>query len=290
MNPAIRILCGRRLAVLLIFLLSGMGTAVSRAVALQQDGNGAAIAGHESLNVVILGDSNTSIGGDGCDNPKGWNKWFKDRFAPGTCRSYARSGATWTNTRATVYNIEENTGKLGNDNVIYNQINRLKDACNKGEQPAPNLILIAAGTNDAWFSTARPNAFSKTPEQVFGEGNGRFITGTPVSEVLSLAGSVRYGCEMLMESFPDAQIILLTPLQSVAAGAAGIRKVGDIIEECGRYMSVNVIRQDYGCGIYSVREKMSMKYTYDGTHTSEEGARRNGYYIANRVEALLQVL
>ena len=40
------------------------------------------LRGNGNINVVILGDSNTSIGGDACDNPRGWNKWFKDKFAP----------------------------------------------------------------------------------------------------------------------------------------------------------------------------------------------------------------
>lgn len=234
---------------------------------------------HSGINVVILGDSNTSIGGDNCDNPRGWNKWFKDVFAPATCRSYARSGATWTNTAVTEYNVIENTDRLGNDNVIYNQINRLKEAHDAGKQPTPQLIIISAGTNDAWFVHARPSVFGKSAAQVFARYDG-FITDTPVRKVLTLAESVRYGCEMLMESFPDARIVLLTPLQSVAAGIENIRRAGDIIEACGRYMSLKVIRQDHCCGIYSVSEKVRRKYTTDGTHTNEEGARRNGIYIA----------
>ena len=56
------------------------------------------------IDVAILGDSNTWIGGDDCDKEKGWNKWFKDFFRPASCKSYARSGATWTNTEVTKAN------------------------------------------------------------------------------------------------------------------------------------------------------------------------------------------
>ena len=98
----------------------------------------AAIAAGDSLHVVILGDSNTWLGGDGCDKAQGWNKWFRDAFQPATCRSYARSGATWTNTPETRRNTQENIGVLGNDNVIYNQICRLEEAINNGSQ---NLSL-----------------------------------------------------------------------------------------------------------------------------------------------------
>jgi len=290
MSPVIKIHSSNGYFIFVIFFMLAASRVDARNAATGLLGEHTAMAGHGTVDVVILGDSNTSIGGDGCDNPKGWNKWFRDKFAPKTCRSYARSGATWTNTCATVYDTQENTGKLSNNNVIYNQINRLRAACGKGTQPVPELILIAAGTNDAWFSEARPGAFDKTATQVFAENSGRFITDKSVCNVVTLAESVRYGCEMLMESFPDAQIILLTPLQSVQAGMAEIRKVGDIIEDCGHYMSINVIRQDYGSGVYSVREKASGKFTYDGTHTSEEGARCCGYYIANMVSAVLHIL
>ena len=70
----------------------------------------------EQCHVVILGDSNTWIGGDYCDKPRGWNKWFKDAFQPTSIRSYARSGATWTNTPTTQMNTQETTDILGNDN------------------------------------------------------------------------------------------------------------------------------------------------------------------------------
>ena len=243
--------------------------------------------GHGKLNVVILGDSNTSIGGDDCDNPKGWNKWFKDKFAPASCKSYARSGATWTNTAATKYDIEENTGRISDDNVIYNQVNRLVKAVGSGSQAKPDLILVAAGTNDAWFAAKRPKVFDKSAAEAFSVTGG-YITSRKASGVVTLAESVRYGCEMLMSHFPDAQIILLTPLQSTAARADYIRKVGDVIEECARYMGLGVIRMDYLGSVYSVRERVKPARTYDGTHTSEDGARRNGRLVANMVSSMLQ--
>ena len=63
----------------------------------------------QPLDVIIFGDSNTWYGGDNCDKPRGWNKWFKDAFQPATIKSYARSGATWTNTTTTKRNTQENT-------------------------------------------------------------------------------------------------------------------------------------------------------------------------------------
>ena len=238
-----------------------------------------------NLHVVILGDSNTYIGGDACDQPRGWNKWFKDAFAPATCCSYARSGATWTNTSTTKRNTEENIGILGNDNVVYNQIERLIDACQKGEQPVPDLIIIAAGTNDAWFVDKRPMALNGTVDEAFAQEG---ITNLPVNEVLTLAASVRYGCELLKASFPESRIILLTPLQTTKADAKRISEIGDIMEDCAHRMSLDVIRMDQK-GCIKVADKQSVrKYTTDGVHTNEAGAQFNGLLVAQRVRELLQ--
>lgn len=239
-----------------------------------------------ALDIVILGDSETAIGGDQCDQPRGWNKWFAEALRPASCRSYARSGATWTNTSKTKANEVENIGILGNDNVIYNQILRLKTAVKSGKQPLPDLILIAAGTNDAWFHKRRPGIFAKTATEAFA-ADQTFITKRGVNSVTSLTESIRYGCEMLMEAFPDAQIILLTPMHAAAVPTTDVLKVADIIAECGKWLSVNVIRMESGSSLYRVREKVEHKFTYDGTHTNEEGARRNGRFVARQVISML---
>ncbi|MBR6180291.1 MAG: SGNH/GDSL hydrolase family protein [Prevotella sp.] len=238
-----------------------------------------------AMDVVILGDSNTWIGGDDCDNPKGWNKWFVDIFKPLSCKSYARSGATWTNTVSTKPNMEENIAVLGNDNVIYNQILRLSAACKEGRQPVPHLIIIAAGTNDAWFVKKRPGVFSKTVGQAFSGGS---LLNRKPSQVLSLAESVRYGCEMLESLFPQAQIILLAPLQAIQPTEANLAKACEVIEQCGLRMGLKVIRQDRECCIRRVDEMKTKRYTTDGAHTSEEGARLNGTYLAKRIAELTQ--
>ena len=209
--------------------------------------------GHDTLDVVILGDSNTYNGGDDCTDERGWNTWFKRIFGPRSCKSYARSGATWTNTRATVADTKEKIDIIGNNNVIYNQINRLKQAHRSGGQPTPHLILICAGTNDAWFTKYRPAAYDMTASQAFADSR-QFITRRNVSTVLTLAESVRYGCEMLIEAFPNAQIVLITPPQCTKVDAGKMLKTGDIIEQCGNYMSIGVVRLDKVGAIYGVRE------------------------------------
>ena len=73
---------------------------------------------HDTLDVVILGDSNTWLGGDDCSKPKGWNTYFKAEFKPKSCVSLARSGASWTHTYETVRNTAEYAAKPTPNNVI----------------------------------------------------------------------------------------------------------------------------------------------------------------------------
>jgi lysophospholipase L1-like esterase len=86
---------------------------------------------------------------------------------------------------------------------------------------------------------------------------------------------------------PKAQIVLLTPFQSVQAGNT-IFKVSDLIAECGHRMGLNVIRLDRQSGIYAAQEKNRHHLTTDGTHTSEQGAKRVGTFVARQLATLLQ--
>lgn len=232
----------------------------------------------QALDIAVLGDSNTWLGGDKCDKPKGWTYWLCQSLHPASCISYARSGATWTNTINTIYDTTENIGVLGDSNVIYNQVMRLKEAYDKGEQPMPSLIIIAAGTNDVWFNDQRPQALVQTADAAFRSKS--VSDDTPVSQMLTLATCVKYNCNLLRRYFPDSRLLLLTPLQTTAADVKKIHLAGDIIEGCGMKLGADVIRQDIVMKVVSASERKKHKYTYDGTHTSELGARSNGEYIA----------
>lgn len=241
---------------------------------------------NDSIHVVVLGDSNTWLGGDECEGKRGWTLWFKQLLNPSSCRSYARSGATWTNTTATNTNVEENIEVLGNDNVIFNQVQRLKNAYLAGNQIEPTLIIIAAGTNDAWFTSKRPQVFSKTADVAVTKTNAQMQP----NKVLSLAESVVYNCALLRDLFPKTCIVLLTPMQSTAVKGENITRAGDIIERCAELLDLPVIRQDKVMKVVSSQEKRQKQYTYDGTHTSEKGAKSNGTYIAEFIKRYYGIL
>ena len=235
---------------------------------------------HSDKDVVLLGDSNTWLGGEDCSNSKGWSKWFKDKFCPKTIGSYARSGATWTNTPSTVCNLTENIEVLGDNNVVYNQVCRLKYAYAVGKQPLPELIIISAGTNDAWFSQHRPYAMERRSKLDSNEEN---IISFEPSKNLTIEESITLCCELLREDFPDAEIVLLTPLQTIKVDKSIIGIVGELIESVGTSLGCYVIRQDIEGCVRSDEESKVKVNTYDGTHTSEQGARLNGEMIACKV-------
>lgn len=233
--------------------------------------------------VVILGDSNSWIGGDSCNAPKGWNYWFAREMSPKTIRSYARSGATWSHVEATRRLPEEYSEVITDNNVIYNQIIRLISATETGEQSTPDLIMISAGTNDAWFPQFRPAVFSRTAREALGRDAGELIS-LPAGKVLTLAEAVRYDLLILAARFPEAKIIVMTPLQSIKISSAMLADVSEIIEEVARQSGATVIRQDLLCPVNSEQEMITRRLTSDGTHTSVEGARRNAEVIAKCVK------
>ena len=238
-------------------------------------------------NCVILGDSITYLGGDDCSGEKGWTTYFKNIMNFKSVKSYARSGATWTNTANTKYNITENTGSLSDDNNAYNQINRLINEISKGAT-VPDYILIALGTNDIWF---RYDASIKDIEQFETIWNDTtdYSSKVDIKSCTSIIKSIRFIYDMIISSeLKNSQIIIMTPLQGTFSSISKINKIGDIIERCAKVCSWNVIRQDYKCGVSRLQELKAKTNTTDGTHPSKSGAEIIGKYIASQITSILR--
>ncbi len=242
--------------------------------------------------VAILGDSNTWLGADDCSRPRGWNAWLARLLKPASIRSFARSGATWTNTARTMPNLVQDTGRVADDNVVFNQILRLAQSVSMGQTPLPQLILVAAGTNDAWFPALRPHALEADDSGALLASGSALL---PVDSLRvrgvqplpqTLAGSVRYGCRLLQTYFPEAQIVVLTPLQSTAVSLARIRQTGDSISVATRRLGLSVVRQDSLCCVKRSEELQHYVHTYDGTHTNELGARTNARILSRELTRL----
>lgn len=230
--------------------------------------------------IAIIGDSNTWLGGDDNKGEKGWNHWFCEYFKPDFCRSFARSGATWTNTPRTKLNIKENIGSLGDNNVAYNQLQRmLADKALK-----PDIIIIALGTNDLWFKNKRPNLFDESHLNYERED----FLSTPPSKLLTLADCVHHTVHTLRKAYPNAAIVLITPAECIHIKNYELKLFSDTLEALGKTLGASTIRLDKLSEIKSEKERIKKEFTYDGTHTSVKGAKANGEIITRELKRILQ--
>ena len=235
--------------------------------------------------VVFLGDSNLWFGGEDCTDERGWSRWFCEETRPDAVRSFARSGATWSHNAQTLPDTIEVTELITDYNVIYNQATRLIGTVERGEFPCPDIIIIAAGTNDAWFQKKRPHVLEISPEEAFATP-WETLRDKPLADILGLATAVRLNCKRLQAAYPSAQLVLITPLQSTAVRLKDIHRAGDIIEMCADRLRLPCIRMDYDTPIESAREKAVKTYTTDGTHTNPRGAQALGHFVAENFKAL----
>lgn len=226
--------------------------------------------------IALLGDSMTWIGGDSCQNPTGWTHILKESGRVEKIDVYARSGATWTNTSSTHRNPTLYSEILHDDNVIYNQAIRLIDNADINHED-PDIIVLFAGANDAWFNSKRPGIFDKEDHFV------AFTADTDPSSVTTLEGSVRLVCDILQERFPNVTLLFITPIQMAKTDAETIFKVSDIIERTATQKGCHIIRPDKETEINHKQEANSPIYTYDGVHTNPKGARVLGDYILSHL-------
>lgn len=223
-------------------------------------------------NIALLGDSMTWIGGDSCQNSTGWSHILKESGIAGNIDVLARSGATWTNSKYTKRNPEHYTEVIHDDNVVYNQAIRLIEKSDNGNED-PDMILLFAGANDAWFASRRPGLFDEEDSTM------QYTQYTDPAGVTSLENSIRLVCDILQKRFPLATLLFVTPLQMSKVDAETIYKVSDIIEKTASDKGCLVLRADKETGITHEQEASSPRYTYDGVHTNSEGARILGDYI-----------
>ncbi len=224
------------------------------------------------LSFALLGDSMTWIGGDSCQNPTGWSHHLKESGMAGKIDVYARSGATWTNTISTKRNTAFYSEILHDDNVVYNQTIRLiekADSC----QENPDIIILFAGANDAWFAAKRPGIY---------EGDNskeKFSLASDPASLTSLDCSLLLLSDILKERFPDSTLLFVTPLQMSKTDAETIFRVSDIIEKVANKKGCLVLRADKETGITHQQESSSPTYTYDGVHTNPAGAQLLANFI-----------
>lgn len=237
----------------------------------------------DSLHVIaLLGDSMTWIGGDKCEKDTGWSFYLKRAFPDSEINTYARSGATWTNTKNTKGDVNHYTALLHDENVLYNQVVRLINDASKDKTKTPATIILFAGGNDAMFQTKRPGLFEKGKEITLND-----LKKLHPSEVITLAESIELDCRLLQQNFPNAELLLITPTQLSKATPDIIHKVSDVIEGVGKKLNIKVLRADNDVDIkHEVEKQKGHKYTYDGVHTNPEGAKLIANFIIPNIKKL----
>ena len=226
--------------------------------------------------VALLGDSMTWIGDDSCQNDTGWSHVLRESGLASAIDVYARSGATWTNTRNTRRNPAHYTELLHDDNVVYNQAVRLIERADTSDA-VPDLIILFAGANDAWFASRRPGIFDRETD------DAAYPSSTDPACVTSLEGSLRLVTDMLHSRFPDATLLFVAPLQMAKTDAETIHLVADIIENTASKKGWTTLRADKDLPITHEQESKSHRYTYDGVHTNPDGATITGNYITHHI-------
>jgi len=241
--------------------------------------------------VVIFGDSITWYGGDDLTGDRGWTKYFKERFKFKSIKSYARSGATMTATKATVYDIEEITGNISPNNCLYNQVNRMINAISKKTQEIPDYIFVALGTNDL------KRGYDSVNEEitVADELGKDYSTEVNINTCTTFIKAMRFFHDQIWNVTKDVQIIILTPLQR-AGVLEDTYKTATQIKKIANFLAWPVIDLFSETCLSCVSENLGhakndreYDYTADGLHPTARGAKFNGYFIAQKAKNIMRI-
>lgn len=99
----------------------------------------------------------------------------------------------------------------------------------------------------------------------------------------SLVGGIRYTVELLKTEFPNAKVVMTTPLYVTYSGWSNqhqVRHINAIIKECASYMSVPVIDLTYELNLNPLSGE---KYLIDGLHPTIAGARLIADFVARKL-------
>ncbi len=190
--------------------------------------------------------------------------------------NYARSGATWSHTVSTPYNITDLNGATSANNVIWNQFNRMMSDISAGSISAPDVVIILAGTNDY----SRPMG---DVNRVF-DWSISYSNLDPTDERLqTVAGAIRYVCELLVKSFPTIRIILATPILR-RDDNGNTMLVRNTIVECAKRMSIGIIDQTLESGFSPFNLPNLL---IDGLHPNTDGGEVLARFLSGKIRSLL---
>ena len=223
--------------------------------------------------LITLGDSITALG----TGSTGWVKHFLEKTGCELVANVAVNGATLKDKSGTTY--DGNPVFNGPDNNVNNVLGNQVQKIINNNYSAPDIIIIAIGTNDG---------ISITKDQIkdaYYDSSNNLVPLDSVDRETS-AGAYRWCLEKLHTKYPNALIFWCTPIMGYqktrsAENAMAYAESLRIATEYTGQMMIDTIR----CGINGVNELSGAngQYLVDGLHPNANGAKKIGYYNAAKV-------
>lgn len=236
------------------------------------------------LNTYIMGDS-TATYTEGV-----WPQNLVKKFSFKHFHGLAKGGATWgvrKDADASAISAGDNSGN--NDNTLLAQVYKLVALVNNGA-PAPELIIMHAGTNDvtaefANGSTAMAGGANYTEvgnaDTTFdySDANYRDWSDMPIVDARTntAIGGMRLAIETIRTNWPFCKIVVTTPLQRATNVSQDYsllqiyRKCVEQIRKAAWYMSVPCLDLSAisGITVYNLST-----FTKDSLHPNANGGKR----------------
>lgn len=212
---------------------------------------------------------------------------LRDFIKPSKYYNLAVAGATWADKASTTsYNGNPTFEGDQSQNVLGNQLQKILNGLDTTYSEAPDYILIGAITNDSISSLSDVNDSTMIDfvrNQFFDSSNNCIPITAPTFDDAdtykdyrkNVAGAMRYVITKLQEIYPNATIIISTPIQGSSKTKPYIGDIGNInaiagveakqrfIKHCCDYLSLRVIHTGEECGILQDYEFEGAKWTYE---------------------------
>lgn len=170
--------------------------------------------------------------------------------------------------------VTEMQKRANNCAVVH--IQRFLAEVRSGNFPEPDIFAFAMGTNDL-------EEFIGDPDRAL---TGKELSGNDNIDLFTEAGAARWCIQTIQESFPNARIFVMTPIQT--ATPEHNRKIEKTIACLRRIcsgLSVQLIDAYSGCGICEKFEVIGGKgrYLKDGLHPDVEGQTLEGAFATKEI-------
>lgn len=238
---------------------------------------------------------------------------LRQLIKPSKYYNLAVSGASWADkNRTTSYDGNPSFTGDPSQNVIGNQVQKIINNPSTYDI-APDVIIIAAGTNDGIPISADKSDYEMRVE-IDSHFNENTRTPIQVTEPTfddsdtfrehrkTIAGAMRYCVLKLQSLYPNAQIFILTPIQGSYNPNKDYLTAQNVkqryITEVAKHLSVPVIHVGEECGInrdfeyggtywnkeWDPNDTKNGRDLVDGLHPNTNGSWKMAKYIFNKLK------